>query len=133
VRGALPDPLVHAGQRVPRRHPDGVVQDRLRQARPPRRRCNQRAAHAEYGITSRQPGQFEIDHLVPLELGGSNSIATLFPEAVRRHPGAPDKDRLENETHDRACSGRNRFRSMPTRIADDWTALYVELIGPLPD
>src|SRR5215468_306538 len=30
--------------------------------------------YAEYGITSRQPGEYEIDHLISLELGGSNDI-----------------------------------------------------------
>src|SRR5439155_24149492 len=31
--------------------------------------------YAEYGITSRLPGQYEVDHLVSLELGGSNDIS----------------------------------------------------------
>src|SRR5260221_1051161 len=26
----------------------------------------------EYGVTSHTPGQYEVDHLMPLELGGSN-------------------------------------------------------------
>jgi hypothetical protein len=34
--------------------------------------------YAEYGIASHAPGEYEVDHLVPLELGGSNSIANLF-------------------------------------------------------
>ena len=33
--------------------------------------------YAEYGITSHAPGQYEVDHLVSLELGGSNDIANL--------------------------------------------------------
>ena len=38
-------------------------------------------AYAEYGIQSHYPGQYEVDHLVPLELAGSNDIANLWPEA----------------------------------------------------
>ncbi len=94
--------------------------------------ATKRRVYAEYGIGSHPAGQYEVDHLVPLELGGSNSIANLFPEAASPHPGFHEKDRLENETHDRACDGRNSFRSLQERIASDWTALYVQLIGPLP-
>ncbi len=94
--------------------------------------ATKRKIYAAYGITSHHAGQYEIDHLVPLELGGSNSIANLFPEAAKPRPGFHDKDRLENEVHDRACAGQNGFRSLQKRIASDWTALYVDLIGPLP-
>ena len=94
--------------------------------------ATKRKIYAAYGITSHHAGQYEIDHLVPLELGGSNSIANLFPEAAKPRPGFHDKDRLENEVHDRACAGQTGFRSLQKRIASDWTALSVDLIGPLP-
>jgi hypothetical protein len=32
-----------------------------------------------YGIISHQPHEYEIDHLISLELGGSNSIRNLPP------------------------------------------------------
>src|SRR5512143_2004498 len=35
----------------------------------------------EYGIPSHKPGQYEVDHLISLELGGSNSIRNLWPES----------------------------------------------------
>jgi hypothetical protein len=34
-----------------------------------------------YGITSRKRGEYEVDHLISLELGGSNSIRNLWPES----------------------------------------------------
>src|SRR5437867_11473696 len=53
-----------------------------------------------YGIKRRFNGRDgEVDHLVSLELGGSNSTANLFPEAASPVPGSHEKDRLENELH----------------------------------
>jgi hypothetical protein len=42
--------------------------------------------YAEYGIRHHSRGQYEIDHLIPLELGGSNSIRNLFAEAAEPKP-----------------------------------------------
>src|SRR5260221_295053 len=59
---------------------------------------------AEYGVTSHAPGQYEVDHLIPLELGGSNALANLWPEADSPVPGFHQKDALENYLHDQVCS-----------------------------
>jgi len=50
--------------------------------------------YAEYGIASHQPGQYEVDHLISLELGGSNGIANLWPEAHRTAAGISRKGPL---------------------------------------
>ena len=40
---------------------------------------------AEYGITRRAPREYEVDHLISLELGGSNSIRNLWPQSYLTH------------------------------------------------
>src|ERR1700724_2344572 len=42
-----------------------------------------REVYEEYGVTSHDPGDYEVDHLLPLELRGSNSINNLWPESAR--------------------------------------------------
>ena len=132
LRGPLPDPRCTPGSVFSKATPTvfckGGYTELVRHVTD----ATKRKVYAEYGITSHRSGQYEVDHLVPLELGGSNSVANLFPEAAKPRPGFHDKDRLEDEVHDRACAGRNSFRSMQQRIASDWSALYVALIGPLP-
>src|SRR5207245_2486484 len=47
------------------------------------------------------PGAQEFDHLIPLELGGANGVANIWPEPLAE---ARIKDRLENELHAKACA-----------------------------
>src|ERR1051326_7936292 len=48
---------------------------------------------ASYGIPAERQN-FEIDHLIPLELGGSNNLTNLWPQPYRPRPGAREKDVL---------------------------------------
>jgi hypothetical protein len=86
-----------------------------------------------YGITDRQPGEYEVDHLISLELGGSNSIQNLWPQSYVTAPlNAHVKDALENKLHDLACKGQITMQQAQQAIAGDWTAAYTRYIGPLP-
>jgi len=79
---------------------------------------------AEYGVTSHATGQYEVDHLIPLELGGSNALANLWPEAAAPTPGFHQKDQLENYLHDRVCSGAMSLKDAQHEIAVNWIAAY---------
>lgn len=89
--------------------------------------------YREYGIISREPGEYEIDHIISLELGGSNSIRNLYPESYKTQPlNAHVKDKLENRLHALACSGKMTFQEAQQAIASNWTAAYVKYVGALP-
>ncbi len=79
---------------------------------------------AEYSITQQTPGQFEIDHLIPLELGGSNALTNLWPEAASPVPGFHQKDQLENYLHDKVCSGVLSLQTAQHEIATNWIGAY---------
>ena len=80
--------------------------------------------YAEYGIASHSPGQYEVDHLVSLELGGSNDIANLWPELASPTPGFHQKDQVENYLHDQVCLGTITLAAAQQEIATDWLAVY---------
>lgn len=80
--------------------------------------------YAEYGITSHTSGQYEVDHFIPLELGGSNDISNLWPEPASPTPGFHQKDKVENYLHDQVCSGAISLSDAQHAIASDWVAVY---------
>lgn len=77
-----------------------------------------------YGIKHHKAGQYEVDHLISLELGGADSIANLWPEPASPHPGFHEKDKLENWLHKQACSGKIGLRQAQTAIATNWWGEY---------
>jgi len=80
--------------------------------------------YREYGISHHRPGEYEVDHLISLELGGSNDIANLWPEAAEPRPGFHEKDKIENYLHDQVCSGRMDLWAAQSAIANDWLSIY---------
>ena len=82
-------------------------------------------AYARYGIAQRATGEFEVDHLISLELGGSNSIRNLWPESFMTHPwNAHVKDAVENALHQQVCAGTMSLHDAQRAIASDWIAAY---------
>ena len=81
--------------------------------------------YQEYGIASHQPGDYEIDHLISLELGGSNSKKNLWPQSYKTQPwNAHVKDQLENKLHDDICTNKVDLKTAQQEIASDWIAAY---------
>lgn len=84
-----------------------------------------RAVYAEYGMSYPQPsGAYEVDHLVPLEVGGSNDIANLWPQAASPGPGFHQKDGLENYLNRQVCEGKLDLPTAQSEIAHDWLGTW---------
>jgi hypothetical protein len=81
-----------------------------------------RRVYAAYGIRHHARGAYEVDHLVPLELGGGNDFSNLWPEAADPRPGFHEKDALENRLHDLVCAGQLGLATAQRAIARDWLA-----------
>lgn len=104
--------------------------------------ATKRAIYRAYGIVPtghfvpaappsgrRWQSDFEVDHLVSLQLGGSNEPANLWPESYATEPlNARHKDDLENRLHWLVCHGRLRLADAQRMIRDDWIAAYRALM-----
>jgi hypothetical protein len=80
---------------------------------------------AEYGIDWSLHSGYEVDHIVSLELGGSNDISNLFPESYSIQYGARTKDKLENDLHEQVCTHRLPLTVAQDEIATDWLKYYL--------
>ena len=123
-KGQLPDPRCTPGSIDP-----AVTQANLRSTicrsgytktvRPPESQTEafkKHVAFPAYGLS--WPRESELDHEVPLELGGSNDATNLWPEVGK--PSGNPKDRVENALNHAVCSGRITLAAAQLAIAANW-------------
>lgn len=80
--------------------------------------------YAEYRVTEKKGVCCEVDHLISLELGGSNDIKNLWPQPYLPKPGAHEKDVLENYLHRQVCAGKISLSDAQKEISRDWYGAY---------
>jgi hypothetical protein len=117
--GKLPDPRCTPGSFDPAMTKTRLCAPGFRTStyRPP----SSQTSRAKYHVVEPAYGQRnvagELDHLVPLELGGSNDMTNFWVEAGK----IPNpKDAVENHLHAMVCAGRISLRTAQLDIAHDW-------------
>jgi hypothetical protein len=76
------------------------------------------AAYGDYAGAA--PGNYELDHLISLELGGApDAIANLWPEKGLHN----DKDPVENAAKRAVCTHKITLADAQHSIATNWIAL----------
>ncbi len=124
--GPLPDPKCTPGVLNPNVSQDNIAATVCRSGwtatiRPPAAYTNRlkRQQIAAYGYKDSAMADYEEDHLISLELGGSpTDPRNLWPE----FPHSPNpKDKVENDLHRAICSHRITLAAAQKAIATDWT------------
>ena len=80
----------------------------------------------EYNLE--RSGNYEVDHLISLELGGSNDTRNLWPESYRGVWNARIKDILENRLHYLVCAGKVDLREAQYAISHNWIESYCKYV-----
>ncbi len=123
---ALPDQHCTPGQILPVSAKEICVRGYAKSVRNVTERVKKQV-YEEYGITEHSAGQYEVDHLISLELGGSNDISNLWPEPANPVPGFHEKDKLENYLHKQVCDGTIPLSSAQEKIAHNWLEVYKQI------
>jgi hypothetical protein len=80
-----------------------------------------------YGLPPGTHPDYEIDHLIPLCLGGSDDPSNLWPQprrSIEETWNAEAKDRLERLMCNMVCDGQIDIAAAQEAFAADWIAAY---------
>lgn len=80
---------------------------------------------SSYGIDAKDctGAKYEIDHLIPRELGGADDVRNLWPQPwIDAH----DKDRVENYLHREVCAGRMTL-AVAQKAAITWKQTWTQM------
>jgi hypothetical protein len=81
----------------------------------------------EYGLPAGPHPDYEVDHLIPLGVGGADDDANLWPEprrSIEKEFPAELKDELEWRLRELVCTERLDVRVAQRAIAEDWIETY---------
>jgi hypothetical protein len=127
VHGALPDPHCTPGSVGPRPRGEVCVAGFQAMERPAGVEKAKTDAIRAYGLQNVDRNTIELDHLVPLSIGGSNDASNLWPQ-VSDIPGAGfrnKKDAVEASIRAATCPVRGPPRvtleAAQNAMAHDWT------------
>jgi hypothetical protein len=85
---------------------------------------------ARYRLPWSRRAEFKIDHLIPLELGGADTIDNLWPQSLRIKPYDADRKELLAEVLlERVRTGRMTISQAQEEIRRDWIDAFVDHVG----
>jgi hypothetical protein len=90
----------------------------------------ERKVFERYRIPWSRRAEFKIDHLIPVELGGADSIDNLWPQSLRIKPyGAERKQRLTHHLLALIAAGKMTVAKAQEEISEDWISCFVDHLG----
>jgi len=83
----------------------------------------------EAGIPEEDAGKYELDHIVPLAVGGHpRKLANLMLQPYAGALGARQKDRLELKLQNMVCNNELALATAQREIGSDWVTAYTRYI-----
>jgi hypothetical protein len=85
---------------------------------------------ARYRLPWERRGEFKIDHLIPTELGGADTIDNLWPQRVSARPyGADRKELLTEVLLEKIRAGKMTLAQAQEEIRRDWIDAFIDHVG----
>ena len=90
----------------------------------------ERKVFKRYRISWSRRAEFKIDHLIPVELGGADTIDNLWPQSLRVRPyGAERKQFLTKHLLAQIAAGKMTLAQAQEEISEDWISCFVDQLG----
>ena len=84
----------------------------------------------QYGYTDTNVKHYQMDHLIPLSLGGHpTDPRNIWPQPLIAKWSARRKDYLEQVLHDKVCKGEIGLKEAQELFRTDWIEAYKKYIG----
>jgi hypothetical protein len=90
--------------------------------------AEKRQVFDRYRIDKHEFG-YKVDHLIPVRLGGSNSMDNLWPQPLSGEWCWQRKNKLERKLRKMVCLGHLDLKTAQQEIATDWVSAYKKYIG----
>lgn len=88
-------------------------------------KSDQQAVFAEYSISPGNTKHYGLDFLVPLQLGGANTRANIWPAALSHGIGFHEKQVLNIRIHELVCRRELPLDQAQRQISTDWVKLWL--------
>lgn len=83
-----------------------------------------------YGYTDGSVKHYQMDHLIPLSLGGHpTDPKNIWPQLLITKWSARRKDYLEEILHDKVCKGELKLQDAQEQIRTNWIDAYKKFVG----
>ena len=90
----------------------------------------ERKVFARYRLPWTRRPEFKIDHLIPRELGGADTVDNLWPQNLRAKPyGADRKELLTEVLLTRIARGQMTLAQAREQISRDWIDAFIDHLG----
>ncbi len=90
----------------------------------------ERRVFSRYHIPWRRRPEFKVDHLIPIELGGADTIDNLWPQSLSIRPYHTErKELLTQRLLVRIATGKMTLAQAQKEISEDWISCFVEYLG----
>jgi hypothetical protein len=85
---------------------------------------------ARYHLPWQWRTRYKIDHLIPTELGGADTIDNLWPQRVQARPyGADRKELLTEVLLQKIRAGKMTLAQAQEEIRRDWIDAFIDHVG----
>ena len=84
------------------------------------------AVFARYQLSYPPKKIYQVDRLIPFELGGTMKITNLWPQEIT-YPGFNEKNRLEKYLVQMVCNNSMNLSDAHEMLKKDWVAAYEKI------